>query len=193
MKKKIIIALAILACLTVAVGGTLAWFVTYGTARNVITTGGIDVEVVEHQIVNGEPVPYPPEPIQIVPATSVSKVVSAKSLDAPAWVRMTYVTTVLDANGKVKDIPADNLAKAVIVHINSNNWTEKDGWWYYKDALSADEVSTPLIESVSFSGPDMGNEYQNCRLLVTVFAEAVQQANNGDTVMDATGWSGSET
>ena len=84
MKKKIIIALAILACLTVAVGGTLAWFTAYGTARNVITTGGIDVEVVEHQMVDGEPVPYPPEPIQIVPATSVSKVVSAKSLDAPA-------------------------------------------------------------------------------------------------------------
>lgn len=193
MKKKIIIALAILACLTVTVGGTLAWFVTYGTARSVITSGGIDVEVVEQQMVDGKPVPYPSKPIQIVPATSVSKVVSAKSLDAPAWVRMTYVTTVLDANGKVKDFPADSVAKAIIVHINDTNWTEKGGWWYYKDALAVDEVSTPLIESVSFSGPDMGNEYQNCRLLVTVFAQAVQQANNGDTALDAMGWSEPET
>ena len=188
MKKKIIIALAILLCLTSVVGGTLAYFTAYGTARNVITTGGIGVEVVEQQVVGGEPVPYPPEPIEIMPSTNVSKVVSARSLDAPAWIRMTYVTTVLGPDGKAKDFPADSIAKAIIVHTNSTNWTEKDGWWYYKDALAVDEVSTPLIESVSFSGPNMGNEYQNCQAIIDVAVEAVQVANNGTSAMTALGW-----
>ena len=34
----------------------------------------------------------------------------------------------------------------------------------------------------------MGNEYQNATATVNVSAQAVQNANNGDTVMDAKGW-----
>ena len=34
----------------------------------------------------------------------------------------------------------------------------------------------------------MGNEYQNATATVDVFAQAVQTANNGATVMAAQGW-----
>ena len=34
----------------------------------------------------------------------------------------------------------------------------------------------------------MGNEYQNATATVDVLAQAVQTANNGESVMEAQGW-----
>ena len=34
----------------------------------------------------------------------------------------------------------------------------------------------------------MGNEYQRCKVIVDVTAQAVQHVNNGGTVLDAAGW-----
>ena len=39
----------------------------------------------------------------------------------------------------------------------------------------------------------MGNEYQGAVATVTVQAQAVQTANNGDTVQDAKGWPSTDT
>ena len=54
-------------------------------------------------------------------------------------------------------------------------WTEKTS------------APTCIFTAVTFK-PDMGNEYQNATATVDVSAQAVQTANNGDTVMDAKGW-----
>ena len=35
----------------------------------------------------------------------------------------------------------------------------------------------------------MGNEYQNCTANLIIYAQAVQTANNGETALDAQGWS----
>ena len=43
------------------------------------------------------------------------------------------------------------------------------------------------MEEVRFSA-EMGNAYQNCTANVVISAQAVQTANNGDTVMEAAGW-----
>lgn len=63
----------------------------------------------------------------------------------------------------------------------------KDGYYYYKEALKPGEVTAPIFTAVTFK-PEMGNEYQNATATVDVSAQAVQTANNGDTVMDAKGW-----
>ena len=34
----------------------------------------------------------------------------------------------------------------------------------------------------------MGNEYQNAKAMIDITAIAVQSANNGETVLEATGW-----
>lgn len=189
MKKKLFYLAVIIIILSLIGGGTMAYFTASGTARNVIVTGSIKVEVVEKQLVNGKEENYPGGEIQIMPGSSVSKIVSARSLEQPAWVRMGYSMAVYDNEGKLLDIPADELAKAIIIKPVSSLWTEKGGWWYYEKAIGSGESTEPLFRSVDFSGPDMGNEYQNCTLVINVVAEAIQQANNGSTVMEATGWS----
>ena len=184
MKKRFVYAAMLCMLLSLMVNGTLAYFTADGTARNVITSGGIDIQVVEQQMVGGTLQPYPNEAISIMPGSKISKIVSVENQDEPAWVRMTYTVTVLDADGKSVDLPAG----IVLIDTDTANWTYKDGWWYYNKSLATGAETAPLFTEVRFSGPEMGNAYQNCTVLIDVSAQAVQKANNGATVMDAAGW-----
>ena len=188
MKKKLLYIAAIFICLSIITSGTYAYFTTSDTAHNVITSGAVEINVVEQQLVNGTLQPYPNQPIQVMPATTVSKIVSVQSTEQTAWVRMNYTLTVYDAEGKKMEIPADELAKVIDIETDIANWTLKDGWWYYNTAIKADEMTKPLFEEVKFSGPYMDNKYQLCTVIIDVNAQAVQRANNGESVWEAFGW-----
>ena len=188
MRKKIFATAVVLICLSILATTTLAYFTDKDTARNVITSGGISVEVVEQRLVDGTPAPYTGEPVPIMPGTAVSWIVSVSNLEQAAWIRMSYTVTVLDPQGNEMSVPAEELAKMILIPEDDTAWTEKDGWWYYGQAVDTAGVTAPLFSQVEFSGPDMGNEYQNCAVVIRCDAQAVQQANNGETVLDAAGW-----
>ena len=188
MKKRIFALAVVLICLSVLASTTIAYFTDTDIARNVITSSGIDIHIIEQQLVDGKLVDYPNEPIPVMPASAVSKIVSVQNTDEPAWVRMNYTLTVCDAEGKEMDIPADELAKVIGIIPDTTNWIMKDGWWYYNTAVKSGETTYPLFEEVVFSGPYMDNKYQNCTVVIDVEAQAVQTANNGVTVWDALGW-----
>lgn len=187
MKKKLLTIAAILICLAIITGGTVAYFTAEDTARNVITSGGISVAVVEQQLVNGVPQPYEDPKIPVMPGESVSKIVSVQSLEQAAWVRMNYTVTVYDALEARMELTDEQIADIIHILPDGENWTMKDGWWYYNAPLAAGETSVPLFESVAFSR-NMGNEYQQSTVEILVTAQAVQQANNGNTVTEAAGW-----
>lgn len=71
--------------------------------------------------------------------------------------------------------------------LNEADWTEKDGFYYYKEALKPGEVTEPIFTAVTFKS-DMGNEYQNATATVDIAAQAVQSANNGENALEAAGW-----
>ena len=188
MKKRIFALAIVMTCLSILASTTLAYFTDIGTARNVITSGGIGIQVVEQQLVGGTLQPWPETPVPVMPGTAVSKIASAKNLEQPAWIRMNYTVTVYDAAGKAMDVPADELAEVIVIEPDGTEWIRKDGWWYYKAAVNTGETTAPLFEEVVFSGPHMDNKYQNCTVTVDVTAQAVQKANNGATVWEAKGW-----
>ena len=188
MKKKIFYIAIIVICLSIITGGTFAYYTATDTARNVIISGGVDVKVAEYQMVDGTMQNYPSQPIKVMPATSVSKVVTAKSLENDAWLRMTYSLEIYDSEGKLMDVSAEEMERFIIVKLLTEDWEYKDGWWYYIKAIGGGEETSPLINEIEFSGPEMGNEYQESTLLVVVTAQAVQKANNGTNVMNALGW-----
>lgn len=188
MKKKIIYIAILLICLSLVTGGTYAYYTAEATARNVITTGGISVTVVEQEDVSGTLQPYPSQPIKIMPATEVSKIVSVRSDGQAAWIRVNYTLAIYDAEGKVMDIPAEELDEAIRINAGSEDWTLKDGWWYYDTAIKGGQISTPLFREVVFSGTHIDNKYQGCTLEILVTTQAVQQANNGTSVGEALGW-----
>lgn len=188
MKKKILYIALIVICVSLLAGTSLAYFSTSATAGNIITTGGVEVQVLEQQLVNGSLQSYPTERIPVMPGVEVSKIVSAQCIEQAAWLRMGYTVTVYDSEGEVVDIPADELAAAVIIEPDSENWSFKDGWWYCSEAVKPGQASPALFEKVSFSGPNMDNKFQGCTVTVKVTAQAVQQINNGSAVMEAQGW-----
>ena len=187
MRKKIFALAVVLICVSILASTTLAYFTDIGTARNVITTGGIKIAIVEQQWVDDQLVDYPNESIPVMPGKSISKIVSVKGLDQAAWVRMRYAVTVFDAEGKAMDVPADELAKLIIIAADEENWTYSNGWWYCNEAVMAGESTAALFDAVEFA-KNMGNRYQESTVHVDVTAQAVQKANNGATVLDAAGW-----
>lgn len=186
MKKKLLYIAAIVICLSIMASETFAYYTRKDTARNVITSGGVAIELVEQRLVNGKLEPFPNEPIPVMPTVEVSKIVSVKSLEREAWIRADYTVTVIGADGK--QIEDENMDKIILIEPNGKNWVEKDGWWYYTKALGTGESTTPLFDKVCFSGPNMDNKYQGSTVTVKVITQAVQKANNGTTYKDAAGW-----
>lgn len=188
MKKKILLIAVVALILSILTGGTLAYFTAEDTARNVITSGGVDIAIEEWQETPDGLVPYPGEPIAVMPATSVSKIVTVRNRDARSFIRAKLELTVKDVEGKVMEIPAETLEKIIHLSMNTQDWTEKDGWWYCTGAVGTGEATKPLMTAVSFDGPNMTNEYQGCTVTVDVTAQAVQAANNGTSALEALGW-----
>lgn len=190
MKKKLFLSAVLTICAAIAATGTLAYFTAEDTAHNVITSGYVDIELEEWSELpseDGDGVPFE-DVAGVMPGAEISKIVTVKNIgDADAYIRVKVDLDVVLADN-VSGTP--NLS---LVHIdyNTHNWTEKDGYWYYNSVLSPDEITSPLFTTVKFD-ESMGNMYQNSIAHVDVSAQAVQVANNGDTVMDANGWPSAE-
>ena len=192
MKKKLLLLCALLICSTCVVTGTIAYYTDQDTAHNVITSGGVDIEIKEWQDTNEGWIPYPKdEPITVMPATTVSKIVTVRNQDAKSYIRAQFTVTVKDADDQVMELDQATLESIISIVPNSEYWLtdqENDGWYYYKDAVNTDKVTEPLFWEVVFSGVNMTNEYQNCTIEIDVDAQAVQTTNNGSSVLEAAGW-----
>ena len=189
MTKKRIAAAAV--CCALMAGGTLAYFTAEERAHNVITSGGVDIELNEYTIEDGTLVAFPEDGIDgVMPGMSVDKIVEVENTGAsPAWVRIKVEETFVDGVGNVLpdvmtlDTPSGDDAPWV-------SKADEDGavWWYYVDQLAPGETTTPLFSKVMFHKTDMDNAYQNGKAIVDVSAQAVQIANNGASALEATGW-----
>ena len=195
MKKKILAVAVFAMFVSVAASGTLAYFTAEERAHNVITSGGIGIEIIEKtKIESGADVKeedFPKEGIRgVMPGTSVSKIVKIQnSGEADAWIRVKMESSIVGADGK--DLPlliGDNDKEPVMEYEVLEGWTlGNDGYYYYEKPVKPEKTTDLLIDSVEFN-PAMGNEYQGCTANIIIAAEAVQTANNGSTVMEAAGW-----
>ena len=180
MKKRIFVLSLLAVCLSLCIGGTLAYFTSIGTARNVITAGNIRIELIE---TDAEGNPF--EDVSgVVPDVPIDKVVTVENTgDNPCWVRICVEKEIILAEGKNGD-PDLSLLE---LDLKTEDWTEQDGFYYYNEELAAGETTTPLFTTVTFKA-EMDNLYEKCTAHVTVTAHAVQTANNGSSVLEADGW-----
>ena len=180
MKRKLLILSVLAICVAILAAGSLAYFTSEGKAHNVITTGGVEIAVQEWAD-EGRTTPFE-DLTGVMPDTTVTKIAEIKNTGASAaWVRVKVEKAIKLTGGGIPDV------SMVQLDVNTTDWTEKDGYYYYSKPLKPGEVTAPIFTAVTFK-PDMGNEYQNATATVDVVAQAVQTANNGDTVMDAKGW-----
>ena len=191
MKRRIAAVALIVVCLSILAYNSLAYFTAEDTAHNVITAGAVEISVEEWQQTEDGLVPYPKNtPITVMPGTGVSKIVTVKNHDAQSFIRAKLEVTVTDVNGE--EIPFEMDDEIILLAMNTKDWTQKDGWWYYSSSVDPDTATQPLMTEVKFDGRNMTNEYQNCTVQINVTAQAVQAANNADTAWEAVGWPDAE-
>ena len=189
MKKKFLLASALAVLFAVATSGTLAYFTADEVAHNIITSGSVEIELVEKmQLPDGTLADFPQEGISgVMPGTVVSKIVSVTNTGlSEAWIRVKIEAKIVGADGKELSGKLSDGSPVMNFEI-SENWVEKDGYYYYKNPVAPGKNTDELMKEVVFDLL-MGNEYQNCTANLIVSAEAVQTANNGKSVFEAVGW-----
>ena len=181
-KNRFILVALVIALIATIAGGTLAYFVAEETAYNVITTGKLDVELKE-ETDGGEP--WPEDGFEnIEPGDDVTKIVYGENHGTvDFWLRIKLDKTITDANGKTDTLSFDKIT----IDINTTDWTEKDGYYYYNSLVKPGDKTVPLFTKVSFSD-DLTNEYMEAKVEINVTMQAVQAKNNGDSALTAAGW-----
>lgn len=191
MKKKILIIATVAILLSLMAYGTLAYFNASATAVNKVTMGNIDAKVVETTLENGKEVAYPTDPVAIMPGAVVSKIVRVENTgSASAWIRAKVEITATTTTAGVTLPTGDELAALLTINFDTTKWSKgTDGWYYYADQVAASgNTATALFDKVTFSGAEIGNDFENATIEINVVADAVQSANNGTTVSEAAGW-----
>ena len=187
MKRKILCLSVIVIMLAILAAGTIAYFTAEGRARNVITTGSVEIELKEWADENKT------EPFKnlegVMPNTTVTKIAEIKNIGkSDAWIRVKIQKSI---ELKYEGNPDTDLVE---LNLNDTDWITDGEYYYYKNALKPGETTTPIFTSVTFKAA-MGNEYQDAKATVDIYAQAVQTANNPATdgdVKTVKGWPASE-
>ena len=187
-RKRRLVLLALALCIAaVTATGTLAYFTAEETAHNVITTGYLDM--ILHETTTGGK-PFPEEGLDnLMPGMVVDKRVTVENAGTvDFYLRVALDEEITPAQGVQAELNFDHIT----LDINEDDWTlAEDGYYYYNSAIKAGETTEPLFTTVTFE-PEMGNEYMNAHVEITVRAQAVQSRNNGDSPLTAVGWADAE-
>ncbi|MBE6634021.1 MAG: hypothetical protein E7620_06740 [Ruminococcaceae bacterium] len=189
-KMKRSLAAALLPVLVAAIAFTAQTYAYFtadgGTGESVIKAGNLEITLLEFMIPPGgtEPVPYR-DPIRVMPATGVSKIVSVKNNGTlPAYVRLEVnkdITLSAAGQGETGD------PSLIYFLPNTADWTESNGFYYYNRSLAPGEETTPLFTEVRFD-PSMGNLYKDSLVTFRIYADAIQADYTGSSPMNAVGW-----
>ena len=180
MKRKLILLFAIAALISILSTGTLAYHVVYGTAENVITTGNVDL-VLHNRNADGSTVSD--KGVLCLPGSVVDRVVTVENAgEQPFYVRISLRKYVENST-----LPAQDCLN---IAVDTVNWTLRDGYYYYHEALQPGMTTSPLFTEVEIDAVNVDNAYLGKTLMLDVSAYAVQSRNNGESVMDAVGWPG---
>lgn len=180
IRKKLVTSALLLLLLMMLGYSTIAYFTDREVATNVITSGNIDIELLETTIDGSEF----QDVFGVMPGQEVSKIVKvANQGDNEAYVRISLEQFIKLADGNVQTDVAD----LILLDVDTVHWTEKDGYYYYNEPLMPGEVTNALFNTVTFA-LGMGNEYQNSKATIKVNVQATQVKNNGESVFEAAGW-----
>ena len=177
MKKKLLSLALMTIFISLMALGSAAYFTTEGRATNIITTGAVEMMLVEVQLVDGKEVPYPETTITgVLPGRKISKIpyiIGAEDTQ-PFYTRVKVDLTTTLANGSVVEVN-----EYITLNYDKNNWIQgEDGWWYYMGQVKAGEKNrVALFTEVAFD-PKMPDTYQSCTVEIDVAAQAVQVKNN---------------
>lgn len=192
-RRKLLIA-SVIGILTV-IGGTLAYFTTTTTIKDIFKTAMYQNEITE----------VFEAPANWTPGTTTDKTVKVTNTGSiDMAVRVSYTEKWITANNKELSLKDDNGEVASIINFN-DDWTKDDDGYYYfgskenKTVLKPGETSTSFMSGVTFN-PNIvsslsetvsqdgktvtytstGNGYDNAQYILIVKLDTIQydQADN---------------
>ncbi|MBE6690075.1 MAG: hypothetical protein E7590_02170 [Ruminococcaceae bacterium] len=172
---------------------TYAYFTSgVNNDKNEIVSGNLDIELIELKNTDQGETTYI-NPVEIMPATSVSKIVKIKNAgNLPVYVRIKIEKTINKPADSLPtrwedliscDFDLDDVTTPEVEGL----WIYQDGYYYYNMPLEPGSATVPLFENVYFSA-DMGNAFMDSEIYFTVRCEATQSNGNANTAMEAIGW-----
>ena len=188
MKKKIAAVAVILSLVSIAAMGTMAYFTDSAVAHNVITSGNIDIELIDKTLKDNVEIKFPENGLSsVMPGMTKDKIVRVQNEEnsQDAWVRVLVHTEIIGKDGENLTTTPDGETVIIINYLNPDKkWEHQtmriDGveydCWFYSEPLKAGEATPNLFETVTFSGV-MDNDYQGCTVNIDVLAQAVQADN----------------
>lgn len=189
-KNKLLVTIISLFVITfTTVFTTFAWFTSSVTSNtNTITTSVIKVD-----FINAPPAGESGssgtelDPIRVLPGYVVNRDVYANNKGTlPLYVRVkTEILITLDQQyAHLSNLVDDSI---VIFNIDTQNWIEKDGYYYYSNPLLGGQSTTKIFSQIKFSDT-MTNIYKGSSIKIKLIFETVQSNNNGENVFEAEGW-----
>lgn len=172
-KRRILLVSAVALLMALLAAMTLAYFTTTIKTENVIMASNVRLTLNDSGNAG--------QTIQIMPGDTVEKTVSVKnSGDMPFYVRVRLEVSVSNVS-----LPA---ADCLSMNINTADWTYKDGYYYYKQAVQPGTQTIPLFTKVSVDGGKVDNRYLAETFTLATHAYGVQSAHNTDSPLTAAGW-----
>ncbi len=193
-KRRKLLIVSVIGILTV-IGGTLAYFTTTTTIKDIFKTAMYQNEITE----------VFEAPANWTPGTTTDKTVKVTNTGSiDMAVRVSYTEKWITANNKELSLKDDNGEVASIINFN-DDWTKDDDGYYYfgskenKTVLKPGETSTSFMSGVTFN-PNIvsslsetvsqdgktvtytstGNGYDNAQYILIVKLDTIQydQADN---------------
>lgn len=181
MKKRYLILILLL--LIVSVSATYAFIIRETDSESIITFGSIKMDLMETTLVGDEEVEVPDgDTLDISDSTNVSRIVRVKNVGRHPM----YVRAKLDVYGE-KDGEFFDVSDAYKID-TSENWIYQDGYYYYKDSLSDNEITDELMKEIEFDNEIVNTKYQGYKFNLKIEGQALQSENNKDNVLEAEGW-----
>ena len=187
MSKKtyLIILLLVILCLLFILT-TTAFFIYSKTANNIITFGNIKMQLLQTTLdQNGlEKNVNNNENFNITHSSTVSRRIKVKNIGKhDIFLRISLKMTGI--NEYNQEFDADDLVK---YSLNTEDWINKEGWYYYKKIIKQEEVTSNLITEISFDINNITTNYSKGNFRFDVEAQTVQAENNADNILDVVGW-----
>ena len=180
MKKRYLVLILLL--IIVSVSATYAFIVRESDTESIITFGSLKMKLMETTLVNGEEIEVSDDALDISNATNVSRIVRIKNVGRHSMYVRVKLNIYGENNGEIYDI-----SDAYKID-TSDNWIYQDGYYYYKYALSKDEITDELMKEIVFDNDIVTTKYQGSKFNLEIKGEALQRENNKDNVLEATGW-----
>jgi len=181
IKEKLLVIALVGIILTLCTQSTLAYYTVIGHATNVVTSGGITLEI--HEMTD-QGTAFPEEGVYVLPGDVVSKIVTVENVCAhPFYLR---VKLIYGSNREALS-PEDCFR----LNINTEHWLYSDGWYYYTGILQPGEQTPYVFSQVEIVGSQVDTSDIGSALSITVLAQAVQSQNNsipGEDTTSVQGW-----